>query len=299
MYLFPPLTIASHLVPLFVCLALIPLVLFFSLFSGWYIWKNTPVPWQVPVYLQYGDSPSPYAELSLPPLSTTQPYDVSLQLVLPASEANFALGNFMATLSLSTPSNKTLVTVSRPAIALPPKRATFSFSTIPRLINLDVPLLSSHVPGTSKMNARIDLGRRDGWKSLGNGEGRELSVWNAVLRGAVRRHGIRGLMSRFPLTFALVASASFFSLSVIVLAACILPAIQWPASMDQTPNVSEPREDRPARIRKRPRRNIAGTSTGYKSEDIPIDIPSALASDGVPLKRRRSRMSDVLLDSEN
>lgn len=41
------------------------------------------------------------------------------------------------------------------------------------------------------MNARIDLGRRDGWKSLGSGEGRELSVWNAALRGAVRRHGIR------------------------------------------------------------------------------------------------------------
>lgn len=41
------------------------------------------------------------------------------------------------------------------------------------------------------MIARIDLGRRDGWKSLGNGEGRELSVWNAALKGAVRLQGIR------------------------------------------------------------------------------------------------------------
>ncbi|KAF8445803.1 putative adipose-regulatory protein-domain-containing protein [Boletus edulis BED1] len=262
-YLFPPptsLRIASRLVPLLVCLSLIPLVLFFSLFSGWYIWKNIPVAWQVPIYLQYGDSPLPYAELSLPPLSTAQPYDISLQMVLPASEANLALGNFMATLSLSTPSNKTLVTVSRPAIALPPKRATFSLSAVPRLIDLDVPLLSSYVPETSRMNARIDIGRRDGWKSLGNGEGRELSVWNAALRGAVRRHGIRGLVSRFPLTFALVASAAFFSLSVIVLAACILPAIQSPVSVDQTPNVSEPKEDRHVRVRKRSRRNVAGES---------------------------------------
>ncbi|KAH0838192.1 putative adipose-regulatory protein-domain-containing protein [Lanmaoa asiatica] len=304
-YLFPPtisLRIASHLVPLLVCLSLIPLILFFSLFSGWYIWKNIPVAWQVPVYLQYGDSPSPYAELSLPLLSTVQPYDVSLQLVLPASEANFALGNFMATLSLSTPSNKTLVTISRPAIALPPKRATFSFG-IPRLIDLDVPLLSSYLPGTPKMNARIDLGRRDGWKSLGNGEGRELSVWNAALRGAIRRHGIRGLVSRFPLTFALVASTTFFSLSVVILAACILPAVQWHVSMDETSNVSEPKEDRPARVRKRPRRNVAGESripsTVYKSEGIPVDIRSALASDDFPLKRRRPRISDVLLDSEN
>lgn len=226
-YFFPPATtlrIASHLVPLFVCLSLIPLILFFSLFSGWYIWKNIPVGWQVPIYLQYGsvflsrspglvdpncsDGHSPYAELSLPPLSTAQPFDISLQLVLPVSEANFALGNFMTTLSLSTPSNKTLVTISRPvrpfcppllfflltileAIVLPPKRATLSFFTVPRLIDLNVPLLTSYVPGTSNMNARIDLGRRDDWKSLGNGEGRELSVWNASLNGVVRRHGIR------------------------------------------------------------------------------------------------------------
>lgn len=225
-YFLPPVTLfkmASHLVPLLVCLSLVPLILFFSLFSGWYIWRNIPVAWQVPIFLQYGsvlacslgladlnhsDGPSPYAELSLPLLSTAQPYDISLQLVLPASEANFALGNFMTTLSLSTPSNKTLVTTSRPvrlfrspflsclltileAIVLPSKRATFSFSTIPRLIDLDVPLLSSYVPGTSHISARIDLGRKDGWKSLGTGEGRELSVWNAALRGVVRRHGIR------------------------------------------------------------------------------------------------------------
>lgn len=65
------------------------------------------------------DAPSPYAELSLPALSTAQPYDISLRLVLPASDANFALGNFMASLSLSTPSNKTLVAVSRPVCSSP------------------------------------------------------------------------------------------------------------------------------------------------------------------------------------
>lgn len=67
-------------------------------------------------------------------------------------------------------------------------------------------------------------------------------------------------MSRFPLTFALVASATFFSLSLIVLAACILPAVHSRVSMDGTPDVSEPKEDRPVRVRKRPRRNVAGES---------------------------------------
>jgi len=62
MYLFPPATtlaIASRLVPLLVCLSLIPLILFFSLFSGWYIWRNIPVAWQVPIYLQYGSASFP------------------------------------------------------------------------------------------------------------------------------------------------------------------------------------------------------------------------------------------------
>jgi hypothetical protein len=55
----------------------------------------------------------PYAETDLPRLVTQQPYDISLQLVVPASEANIALGNFMTVLTLATPSNKTLATVRR------------------------------------------------------------------------------------------------------------------------------------------------------------------------------------------
>lgn len=68
------------------------------------------------------------------------------------------------------------------------------------------------------------------------------------------------MLSRFPLVLAIVASATFFSLSVTVLVACILPAIHWHISVDETPNVSEPREDRPVRARKRPRRNVTGES---------------------------------------
>jgi Putative adipose-regulatory protein (Seipin) len=56
----------------------------------------------------------PYAEASLPQLVVRQPYDVSLQLLVPASESNLSLGNFMAFLTLSTPSNKTLTSVRRP-----------------------------------------------------------------------------------------------------------------------------------------------------------------------------------------
>ena len=39
--------------------------------------------------------------------------------------------------------------------------------------------------------AKVELGRRDGWKSLGEGHGRELSVLTATLRGNIRLEGLR------------------------------------------------------------------------------------------------------------
>lgn len=46
--------IAPQLIPLFICLALIPIIIFLSIFSGWYVWKNVAVGWEYPLYLQYG-----------------------------------------------------------------------------------------------------------------------------------------------------------------------------------------------------------------------------------------------------
>lgn len=60
------------------------------------------------------DGPVPYAEVMLPTVVAQQPYDISLHLIVPANEANFALGNFMASLALVTPSNRTLAYVRKP-----------------------------------------------------------------------------------------------------------------------------------------------------------------------------------------
>jgi len=60
------------------------------------------------------DGVPPYAHFPVSNLHPQQPYEVSLHLVVPATESNLALGNFMASLRLSTPSNKTLVSVRRP-----------------------------------------------------------------------------------------------------------------------------------------------------------------------------------------
>lgn len=61
----------------------------------------------------YSDG-APHAWVDLRNLSPYQPYDVSLQVVVPATEANYALGNFMTTLSINTLSNKTIASVRRP-----------------------------------------------------------------------------------------------------------------------------------------------------------------------------------------
>jgi hypothetical protein len=47
-----------------------------------------------------------------------QSYDVSLHLTIPAVESNYALGNFMASLTVTTPSNVTIVSVRKPVSAL-------------------------------------------------------------------------------------------------------------------------------------------------------------------------------------
>ncbi|KAG1716006.1 hypothetical protein ID866_1171 [Astraeus odoratus] len=299
--------LAPQLVPLFVLLALIPVIVFLSLFSGWYVWNNVAVGWETQIYLQYGDGIPPYAELLLPELSASHPYDVSLHLVLPASDANFGLGNFMTSLTLATPSNKTLTTVRRPAIVLPPRGRAF-FSSPPYLIDLEVHLLTSYVPGTSKVSARVDIGRRDEWRKLGGGECRELSVVTAFLKGVVQYRGIRGLVSRFPLTSAIVSTAAFFMVSMLTLITCILPTIRWQFPSEEETSTTPPpprripREGKPYRARKRQRVSYPGESrsqsSAYKTEDVPVDIPPASHDDRL-LRRRRSRTSDTLYDSDN
>jgi len=46
--------IVPQLITLSVCLLLVPLVVFLSLFAGWFVWKNVAAGWEAPVYLQYG-----------------------------------------------------------------------------------------------------------------------------------------------------------------------------------------------------------------------------------------------------
>lgn len=45
---------APQLVPIAVCLFLVPFAISLSLYAGWSVWKSLAVGWDVPLYLQYG-----------------------------------------------------------------------------------------------------------------------------------------------------------------------------------------------------------------------------------------------------
>lgn len=69
------------------------------------------------------DGLPPYAETQLALFNPAQPYDISLQLVVPTTQSNYDLGNFMTTLTLSDRSNRILITVRKP---VSPPLAPFS-----------------------------------------------------------------------------------------------------------------------------------------------------------------------------
>ncbi|SCV68103.1 BQ2448_224 [Microbotryum intermedium] len=81
------------------------------------------------VDLQYGHYRAPYASIQLPPGKydqSNQPYDVQLELVVPLTPRNLAIGNFMVSLQLHAQDGATLINVSRPASLRQPDPSFFS-----------------------------------------------------------------------------------------------------------------------------------------------------------------------------
>ncbi|KAI0932035.1 hypothetical protein AcW1_000724 [Taiwanofungus camphoratus] len=265
--------IAPHLIPYAIFLLALPVIAFLSLSAGWIVWRSGAVAWEKELFLQYGDGGPPYAEVLLSSLAAKQPYDISIELVVPASETNLALGNFMTTLTLLSPANKTLALIRHPAIVTPPSAAPWS-TLLNRAgtVKLNIPLLSSFVVDTTRAVARVELGRRDQWKSIGSGEGRELSVLSALLRGVVVHKGVRGLVSRFPFISAMVAAGTFLFMSFVVLASCLLPALEWRF------NNEPPFREIPVKPRRRPRRRFSASAADTDEKDARR-----------PKARRRSR----------
>ncbi|KZV76994.1 hypothetical protein PENSPDRAFT_562388, partial [Peniophora sp. CONT] len=239
------------LIPLAVLAAMLPILLFMSLLTGFYVWKSGAVGWLATLDLQYGDGSPPYAQTSLPAMSSVEPYDVILHLSLPATTANYELGNFMTSLTLATSKNRTVTSVRKPTIVLPPTQY-LPFSP-PKKAYLDVPLLKDYVSGTTNLLATIELGRKDGWKSIGSGVGREVSVLSASLEGVLKYRGIRGIVSKYPISSATIAAAMFFVTSFATVALFLAPAVLWHYQEAETSSVKS-EVPVPSPIDEKPRR---------------------------------------------
>ena len=109
----------------------------------------------------------------------------------------------------------------------------------PSATTLKIPLLSRYVSGASDVVARIELGRQDGWKSIGSGEGKELSVLTAFINGRVRPQGVRlvppSYFSRMDINLFLVGGSSrdFRSCLALLLPAPFSPyhSLFWPFAL--------------------------------------------------------------------
>ncbi|KAJ8520085.1 hypothetical protein ONZ45_g3042 [Pleurotus djamor] len=236
---------APQIIPLLVCVLLVPLIILLSAYAGWVVWKSVPVAWQVPLNLQYGDAPQPYAMATIADISSQQPYDITLRLSVPPTDANFALGNFMASVDFFTPSNTSITSARRSAIVLPNSASSWLIrSSSSKLIDVDVFLLDSQVLGFSRVAVKVQLGRHDRWTSVGNGQARELSIASATLIGHVRHRGLRGLVSRFPFTFAVISAFTFLAINLLVVGACVLPMV----ITDESEHANTPQADVPRRV---------------------------------------------------
>ncbi|KAF8973868.1 hypothetical protein BDZ97DRAFT_1900628 [Flammula alnicola] len=298
---------APKIVPLLVCSLFIPLILLLSASAGWVVWSNLSVGWEVPLYLQYGDGIPPYAYAQLPTLIPQQRYDISAELLVPYTDSNTALGNFMTTLTLSTLSNKTLAHVRRPAIALPPQSFLFFSKAIST--HVKVPLLESFIAGKSNLAAAIEVGRRDGWTTLGAGQGREVSIVSASLRGLAVPHGTRGFAIRFPMLSSLASAGIFLLILSLILGTCILPLVlpSMPGESEEAEGTVEPKRSDsslppasqyPAQEReRRRRRSRSSRSSGEGSRtaktEAPVETMPSAAEESTRGLRRRSSKSGI------
>ena len=72
----------------------------------------------------------------------------------------------------------------------------------PKKVHVDVVLLKDYTSGTANLAATVQLGRKDGWKNIGSGVGREVSVLSMSLEGVLKYKGIRCVMRVFSPTWA-------------------------------------------------------------------------------------------------
>ncbi|KAF9584712.1 Berardinelli-Seip congenital lipodystrophy 2 (seipin) [Lunasporangiospora selenospora] len=202
----------------------------FSAYLGFY-WLYIPQRGHVgQVHLQYG-RPSVPGEIRAGPVATVdfsnggkyrnilrgeQAYDVSVDLRVPTSESNVALGNFMVTVSLLKENGETLVTSSRPAIltyeSLPVRLLRTAWKSIPLVLLwskeeqvLKVSILENYIENPSNPIARAFV-------QVSNAN---LQIYGSTIHIDAHFHGLRYLMYYYKTSTAAVFMAIFIFWEVI------------------------------------------------------------------------------------
>jgi len=170
------------------------------------------------VYLQYeveGIAPSAIVKFA-PDLSLAweQEYDIFVDLVLPTSDRNYALGNFMVKVELLNEDGQSVHVSSRPAILQyesPVQRLARTLTTLPLLLinwhqevqSLSVMLFESFVQGSDIItSARVSVGNS------------RLEVEHADLSLVAHLHGLRYMMYYWKLPTAAFFIILFFAWSI-------------------------------------------------------------------------------------
>ncbi|GAA5963335.1 hypothetical protein JCM21900_002042 [Sporobolomyces salmonicolor] len=240
----------------------VALVAWFSLRSAL---RVDPLVGRERVWLQYGHFRPPYAEVELPSGKYAAPgnaYDLSLELRVPSSTQNLAVGNFMVSLSLINNVDEALLNVSRPAILAHRSPSGLSaFVPIPLAAvpsaapqTLHIPLLDSAPFNRNHPRSRsavqrlfVEVGRRDAHLVDGgtaNGimertRGGEVQVYESWLRIEAKLSGLRALLRYHPYLSFLFFFPSFL---VTELLACLLVYTLYvvrPPSQGVIPAISE------------------------------------------------------------
>lgn len=105
----------------------------------------------------------------------------------------------MTTLTILNPLNTTLSSSSRPTLIFPHPLSSF-FPLSPLIYSGAIPTHRVLIPlierfsassYLSSLRAHIEVGREDAWTSLGRGEGKELVLEQAFIKGIPKLSGLR------------------------------------------------------------------------------------------------------------
>ncbi|GAA6062484.1 hypothetical protein JCM10212_001857 [Sporobolomyces blumeae] len=203
--------------------------------------KVDPIVGTERVWLRYGEFRPPFADVELPEGKYGAPgnsYDLSLELVVPSSEQNLRMGNFMVSLGLVSSQDETVLNVSRPAILTHPTYPRFSYLLPLRPIppptqHLRVPLVEGASLNRNGWSSRrvervyVEVGRKDAhagpvgygggggaggmngmitggdvfdrmYGRAGGGVGGEVQVYESWLKIEVKLYGLRALIHSHP-----------------------------------------------------------------------------------------------------